>query len=38
VLSGDASDEGQDPDESFLCFSNIDVSTDTFKIKKSAGY
>ena len=39
VLQGLASDEGNDPDESFLCFSEIDVSTDTFRIiKEEAGY
>ena len=38
VLRGSASDEGSGPDESFLCDSDIDISTDSFKIIKSAGY
>jgi hypothetical protein len=38
VLRGSSSDEGRDPSDAFLCFSDIDVSTKTLKITKSAGY
>ena len=38
VLLGHASDEGGDPDEAFLCFSDIEVVTDNFRILKDSGY
>ena len=38
VLQGLASDEGSDPDESFLCFYDIDISTNTIRVMKSGGY
>ena len=38
VLVGGASDEDDNPSESFLCFSDIDLSTDTLRVIKRAGY
>lgn len=38
VLQGGASDMDGYPDEIFLCLSDIDISTDTLRIIKSAGY